>query len=154
MVNFWLTRNKQVHRAEMSICTWATASSKVESTQGAASQKKNTKKPPQKNQQQKTRIQTGNFSNFYAVKLKFQMGSFRSHHAWQKDCFCLSGEKAKASLADMHNTQTLQRKPLLTVAGVRLVPLLHRSSCSFLFFLAILVTATLQNPFNSWDRQR
>lgn len=116
------------------------ASGKLQSTHGAACQEKKKKKS-------KKRIQTGYFSNFYAAKLKFQMGSFRSRHAWQIGCFCLSEGKAKASLADMHGTQTLQRTLLLTVAGVRLVPLLQRCSCSLLFFLAILVTATLKNKY-------
>lgn len=119
------------------------ASRKLQST--------HTERHLRKKNKNKKRIPTGNFSNFYAVKFKFQMGSFRSHHAWQKVCFCLSGEKAKASLADMHDTRTLQRKLVLTVAGVRFVPLLQRGSCSLLFLLAILVTATLENPFNSWD---
>lgn len=57
--------------------------------------------------------------------------------------FCRLGVEAKASVGDMQETR---RQRVLTVAGVWFVPLFQRCSCSLLFLLAILVTATLKNP--------
>lgn len=81
-------------------------------------------------------------SNFYAVKLKFQMGSFRSMHgSWVILDFQRLKQKALSCLANMHDTGC--KDTVLTVAGVRLIPLLLRCSCRLLLFLAVLVTATL-----------
>lgn len=110
-------------------------------------QKNNNKTKRKKNQKKQTG--RSRFSSFFVVKLRFQKGSFRSHHAWQKGCFCLSEEKAKASLADMHDTQAMRKNLVLTITGVWFVSLLKRSSCSLLFLLTILVTATLQESMNT-----
>jgi len=115
-------------------------------------QKKREKKEKKLREREK-RIKKSNFYNFYVANFNSRWGL--SDHVMRGRrlvfVFRVRGEQKPLLLTCMTQT-AVKSKQLLTVAGVRFVPLLQCCSRSLRFLLAILVTAALHNPVNIWQK--